>query len=179
MVTDTSGKTLVVYYSLSGNTARVAQEIANRARADIEVLRDFEREPPLGVLGYIKAALDAVRGKPGRLAEVACNPRNYALVVIGTPVWAGHMNPAVRAYLQRFKADLPHVAFFVTSGNTGASKIVVPMEAILGHKAGAFVGFTTADLADQGVYNDRIATFLEALREKPEAPGAPVAVSVC
>jgi hypothetical protein len=179
MVTDTSAKTLVVYYSLSGNTARVAREIARRARADIEVLRDFNREPPLGVLGYIKAALDAVRGKPGRLAEVACAPRNYQRVVIGTPVWAGHMNPAVRAYLQRFKADLPRVAFFVTSGNTGASKIVLPMEAILGHKAEAFVGFTAADLADQGVCNDRIATFLEALREKTEASAAPVAVSVC
>jgi hypothetical protein len=120
-----------------------------------------------------------VRGKPGRLAEVACNPRDYQLVVIGTPVWAGQMNPAVRAYLQRFKADLPRVAFFVTSGNTGASKVVPPMEAILGHKAEASVGFTAADLADQGAYNDRIATFMEALRKKPEAPGAPLAVSVC
>jgi hypothetical protein len=89
------------------------------------------------------------------------------------------MSPAVRAYLQRFKADLPRVAFFVTSGNTNASKIVPAMETILGHGAEAFVGFTAAELADQSVYNDRIATFLEALREKADASGAPVVVSVC
>jgi hypothetical protein len=179
MAADTSGKTLVVYYSLSGNTARVAREVARQARADIEVLRDFNHEPPLGFLGYVKAALDAVRGKPGRLAQIACDPRNYSRVVIGTPVWAGHMSPAVRAYLGRFKADLPHVAFFITAGNTGPSKIVVSMEAILGHKAEAFVGFTAADLADPGVYNDRVATLMAALREKSEASPAPVAVSVC
>jgi hypothetical protein len=180
MTTDASGKkTLVVYYSLSGNTARVAQEIARLARADIEVLRDFDREPPLGFLGYVRAALDALRGKPGRLGALACDPHNYALIVIGTPVWAGRMTPAIRAYLERYKDALSRVGFFVTSGRTNASQVVLPMETVIGHRAEAFVGFDAADLVDQGVCNDRIAGFLRALREAPDAPNRPVAVSVC
>ena len=39
-----SGKILVVYYSLSGNTGRVARDIARLTRADVEVLRDLDRE---------------------------------------------------------------------------------------------------------------------------------------
>jgi flavodoxin len=179
MAADASGKTLVVYYSLTGNTAGVARDIAGLARADIEVLRDFDREPPLGFFGYLKAAMDALRGKPARLGSVACDPRKYALVVIGTPVWVGRMAPAIRAYLERFKADLPHVAFFVTSGDTNASKVVVPMEAILGHKAEGAVGFNAADLADQRVRSDRIATFLQALRQERSVRDAPVAATVC
>ena len=179
MAADTSGKILVVYYSLSGNTARVARDIARLARADIEVLRDFDREPRLGFLGYVKAVMDALRGKPGRLGSVACEPRNYSLVIIGTPVWAGCMTPAVRAYLERFKADLTHVAFFVTSGNTNASKVVLPMEAIVGHKAEAFVGFDAAGLADQRICGDRIATFLQTLRQVDAVPAAAVAATVC
>lgn len=39
MAADASRKILVVYYSLSGNTARVAREIARLGQADIEALR--------------------------------------------------------------------------------------------------------------------------------------------
>ena len=179
MAADASRKILVVYYSLSGNTARVAREIARLGQADIEALRDFDRDLPLSFFGYVKAAIDALRSKPARLASVACNPRDYALVVIGTPVWAGRMTPAIRAYLERFKNDLGRVAFFVTTGNTKASEVVLPMEGIVGHKAAAFVGFDAADLADQRACNDRIAGFLRAVRETPEVAGVPVAVSVC
>jgi len=166
MAADASGKMLVVYYSLTGNTAGVARDIAGLARADIEVLRDFDREPPLGALAYIKAALDALRGRPGKLGSIACDPRNYALVVIGTPVWVGRMSPAVRAYLERYRDYLPHVAFFVTSGDTDASKVVGPMEAILRHKAEALTGFNAKELADPRVRSDRIATFVQALRQR-------------
>lgn len=179
MVADARGKMLVVYYSLSGNTAGVARDIAGLAHADIEVLRDFDREPPLGFLRYIKAAMDALRGKPCRLGSVVCDPRNYALVVIGTPVWAGRMTPAIRTYLERFKTRLPRVAFFVTSGNTNASEVVPAMESILGHKAHAFAGFDARDLADQRVRNDRIATFVQALRQPGAVRDTPVAATVC
>jgi hypothetical protein len=179
MATNPSGKILVVYFSSSGNTARVARDIAKRAGADLESLRDFDRETPLGFMGYVKAALDAIRGRPAKIASVACDPRNYALVIVGTPVWAGHMTPAVRAYLERYKDELARVAFFVTSGNTSASKIVVPMEGIVGHKAEAFVGFDAEDLKDPRVCSDRAAAFLLALRQAPGAPAGPVAVSIC
>ncbi len=82
MVADARRKMLVVYYSLSGNTAGVARDIAGLAHADIEVLRDFDREPPLGFLGYIKAGNGcAGEASHARLGSVVCDPRNYALVV--------------------------------------------------------------------------------------------------
>jgi flavodoxin len=179
MAADTSGKILVTYYSASGNTARIARDIARLTCADLESLRDFDHEGPLSFMGYAKAAIDALRGKPARIGGVTCDPRKYALVIIGTPVWAGHITPPVRAYLERYKDDLARVAFFVTSGNTSASKIVLPMEAIVGHKAEAFVGFDAVDLKDPRVCSDRIAGFLQALRRAPDAPDRPVAVSVC
>jgi hypothetical protein len=153
-----------VYYSLGGNTARVARDIARMTRADVEVLHDRDREHGVGYLGYVKAAIDALRERPATLGDLTRDPRNYSLTVIGTPVWAGRMTPAVRAYLQRFKGDLPRVAFFVTSGNTDASKIVLPMERIVGHKADAFAGFNAADLADPHKYEARVGAFVQALR---------------
>ncbi len=105
-----SGKVLVVYYSLSGNTARVARDLARRAQADVESLQDLEHG--VGFFGYVKAALDAFRGKSATLGNLTSDPRRYSLVIIGTPVWVGRMTPAVRAYLTRFSRDLPRVGLF-------------------------------------------------------------------
>src|SRR5262245_37560389 len=122
-VSATSGKVLVVYYSLSGNTARVAWDLARTLRADVESLID--REHGVGFFGSVKAVVAALRGKPAQLGEVTHDPRRYDLVIIGSPVWGGHLTPAVRAYLQRFARDLHGAAFFTTSAQTDASKKVV------------------------------------------------------
>jgi hypothetical protein len=152
---------LVVYYSVSGNTARVARDIGKAVDADVESLRD--RGHGTGFWGYLKAGLDSARGKSAALGELKFNPRNYALTIIGTPVWAWHMTPAIRAYLNRYKAEFLEVAFFVPSGDTDADKIVPSMESIVGRRAVGFTGFNGRQLADQSVYVARLDAFLKSL----------------
>lgn len=164
MGTDTTGSTgrvLVVYYSVSGNTARVARDIGKALGADVESLRD--RGHGTGCLGYLKAGLDAARGRSAALGELMFDPKNYALTIVGTPVWAWHMTPAVRAYLQRHKMDFGNVAFFVTSGDTDADKIVPSMERIVRRRAVAFTGFNSRQLADPRVYAGRLDAFFKSL----------------
>jgi multimeric flavodoxin WrbA len=98
-------KVLVVYYSLTGNTARVARDVARRTGGDIESIRDSGYG--VGFTGYIKAAIDAVRGASSQPGPLARNPRDYALTIVGTPVWVGHMTPPVRGWLQRCRAASP------------------------------------------------------------------------
>lgn len=51
-------KTLVIYYSLSGNTQKVAEAIASKLKADINRLEDSgNRKGPLGMLLTIYQAL--------------------------------------------------------------------------------------------------------------------------
>ena len=157
--------TLVVYYSLSGNTARVAKDLATRTHADIESLRD--RDHGTGALGYLKAVVDAVRGKPAKLGPLAFSPRSYTLILIGTPVWAGRMTPAIRAYLKNFAADLKNVAFFVTSGGTDVGSIAPAMETVLGHSAVASAGFNATELADPKAYEAKLSAFAQKLNSAP------------
>src|SRR5688572_15200823 len=124
----TSGKALVAYYSMSGNTARVARDIAKLTGADVESLRDPAHG--VGFSGYLKAVVDAVWERPAQIGPLSRNPRDYGLTIIGTPVWARHMTPAVRSYLQRCKADIRKVAFFVTSGDTDVISVVPSMETL-------------------------------------------------
>jgi menaquinone-dependent protoporphyrinogen IX oxidase len=156
-----AGKVLVVYYSLTGNTARVARDIARRTGGDIESLRDSSYG--VGFTGYIKAAVDAVRGASVQLGPLARNPRDYALTIIGTPVWVGHMTPSVRGWLQRCRADLGPVAFFVTSGDTDVSKIAPALESLAGRKAVALAGFNAKVLGNREFYDAEISGFLNAI----------------
>jgi hypothetical protein len=161
-------KVLVVYYSLSGNTARVARDLARRTGGDIESLRD--NCYGVGFTGYIKAAIDAVRGASSQLGPLARNPRDYALTIVGTPVWVGHMTPSIRGWLQRCRADLGPVAFFVTSGDTDVAKIAPALESLAGHKAVALAGFNAKELGNRASYDAKLSEFVKALNRAASPP---------
>jgi len=152
---------LVVYYSLSGKTERVAEDLATRLGAEREKIADLKSRR--GFLGYLGAALDSIRERPAELAGLDKNPNDYALTIIGTPIWVGNITPAVRAYLRAIHGRCNDVAFFTTSGATPAEKVIPAMERLAGRQAVAFAGFNDLDLKTSVRYEKKIAAFLEGL----------------
>jgi len=108
-------KKLVIYYSRTGNTEKVGKKLAKKIRADTERIMDKKnRKTPL--IGFIRAGYHALREKETEIGEIKHDPSDYDLVVVGTPVWAGSITPAVRTYLNRYREKLSKVGFFCTSG---------------------------------------------------------------
>ena len=165
-------KTLVVYYSLSGNTARVARDVAARLGADIESIQD--RGHGVGFFGYLKDCLDALRGVPAKIGPLAKSPGDYALTIVGTPVWAGHLTPAVRSYLQQTQGRLGKVAFFATSGNTGVAKLLPAIELLADTRLVATAGFNERELAAQDGYEKKLAAFVDEIQGRYTRPEAAV-----
>jgi len=157
----TGKRTLVVYYSLRGKTDRVARDLAMRLGADLE--RIGERKNRGGWLGFVVATLDSLREHPVALDPRVKDPKDYALTIVGTPIWAGKITPAVRAYL-RVNRDQNDVAFFTTSASTPAAKVVPELERLAARQAIAFEGFAASDLLDQAIYQEKIGAFLERLQ---------------
>ncbi len=158
----TEDRVLVVYYSRTGNTERVAKDLAARLHADIERIEDKAKRG--GFLGYIGAVRDSVRNLAADISKPHKDPAAYAITVVGTPVWGWRMTPAARGYLERTAGRARALAFFVTSGNTDAGKIVPAMEAIVGSKAIAFTGFNATELKNPATYDSKLATLIEALK---------------
>jgi flavodoxin len=154
---------LVVYYSLTGRTSRVAQDIAARLGADLE--RVIEKKNRRGLLGYLGAALDSIRQSPTQIADTKNLPNDYALTVVGTPVWAGRMTPAARAYLRGIHGALNEAAFFITSGSTDAAKVVPAMEELADRKAIASTGFNARELGSTTLYEQKISAFVAAIEK--------------
>jgi len=161
-------KILVAYYSLSGNTARVARDIAARVGADIESIQDPGHG--VGFFGYLKDSLDALRSIPAKIGPLAKNPADYALTIVGTPVWAGRLTPAVRSYLKQTQGRLGKVAFFVTSGNTGVEKIVPSIELLADTRLIASAGFNARELSERGAYDEKLTAFLYEIDGRYAAP---------
>lgn len=155
-------KILVVYYSLTGNTERVAIDLAARLEADVESIED--KRHGKGFLGYVMAAYHAVRKSPAPIGMMKHNPAEYALTVIGTPVWVGQMTPAIRAYLQQHvSGKLGGVAFFITSGDTPIEKVIPSLELAANCKASASAGFNACELKQAGVYEQKLSAFVQAI----------------
>ena len=107
-------KSLVVYYSRTGNARFVAQTVAAQIGADIEEVVDLKKRS--GPLGFISGGRDASRGKETEIASSTKSPADYDLIIIGTPIWAGHPTPAITTYLKKTDLSGKKVAVFFVQG---------------------------------------------------------------
>lgn len=123
-----NGKKLVVFYTRSGVTRKVADEIKKLLSCDIEEIEDqVDRK---GVIGFIKSGAAARKGRSTPIAPPKNDASDYDTVIIGTPVWAGRVSCAVRAYIEANREKFKNVAFFATMGGSGDSGAFADMEAL-------------------------------------------------
>lgn len=131
-------KTLVVFYSLDGNTEFMAGILANKLQADLVKL---ELEKPYAVEGFKKYFLlgmsSLFNSKP-KLANENIDISRYDNIVIGTPVWAGSQSVPINSFIKQYKFSGKKVALFVCSGGPDVDKCFTKMKKALGEND--FVG---------------------------------------
>lgn len=108
---------LCVYYSRTGHTEKMMQEIATALDCEIVKLEDGVKRG--GPAGWLVSGLHAVSGKIPSVKEVTTKLplKQYDLVIIGTPVWAGRCSAPVRSFLQQYGKELKKVAYLLTRGS--------------------------------------------------------------
>lgn len=152
-------KTLVVFYSRSGYTRKIAELLARALNADVDEIR--EPRGRTGGLGYLRSVYEVLRGARPPILQPRHHPHAYERIVIGTPVWARHISSPVRSYLTRHQDDLKHVAYFCTYGGRGAEQVLNEMAQLLDRAPQA-----TLSLTDREVYEGsdaKIAPFVKVL----------------
>jgi flavodoxin len=105
-------KSLVVYYSRTGNAKFVAETIASTIGADIEEVVDLKKRG--GPVGFLSGGKDATQGKETEIAETKRQPKDYGLIILGTPVWSSSPTPAILTYIRRNSLADRKVALFFT-----------------------------------------------------------------
>ena len=110
-------KTLVVYYSKSGNTRRVAEEIAKALGAETEEIVEVGVKRT-GILGFLRAGRGGMMREKSRIEAPKKKPGDFDLVFVGSPVWGWNLAPAVRSYLAAVALGQKPMALFCTMGQT-------------------------------------------------------------
>lgn len=162
---------LVVYCSRSGHTETVARQIAAKCGADIEAIEDVSVDRK-GVLGYLRCALEALLGFQAPIRRNRCAPRNYDLVIVGTPVWFWNMSSPVRTYLNRHRAEMRQVAFFCTLGGSGQDKVLREMAQLCGKPALATLSLLQHQV-DAHATLPQVARFAKGFRPVRRVRAAP------
>jgi flavodoxin len=127
-------KTLVVYYTRTGNTKFVAETVAAELGADTEEVIDMKKRQ--GTLGWLSAGRDAMSQKETEIAQTKRTPTDYDLVIIGQPIWAGNPTPAIRTYLNKNDLSGKKVALFFSDAGLGQAlektKALMPNSTFIG-----------------------------------------------
>lgn len=154
---------LVVYFSRTGYTRRVAEALAHALDAHLATID--EARPRLGVAGYLRSAWEALHGLDADIGAPTADPADFDLVVLGTPVWASHASSPARTFARRYGAGIERVALFCTLGGSGADAALAELQHALHHTPLATLALTDREI-DAGQAGARIAAFAATLRAK-------------
>ena len=169
-------KVLIVYYSRTGTTRKVAAELAAMGGWDLERVIDTRSRE--GLLGYLRAGLDALFERHTTLAPSREDPASYDFVVVGTPVWNGSVSTPIRTWLAEHAGRLPPLAFFATEGGRGGQRAFDKMASIANVVPLATLELHQRDV-ERGSLAPRLAPLVAAVRAaltpEPEAPPPEIA----
>ena len=147
-------RTVIVYYSLEGNTASAAEKLAGLLGAELLRLEPEKEYPSSGMKKFLWGGKSAVMGEEPPLKPYAFRGEDWDRAIIGFPVWAGTVTPPIRTFLRDHGAELAGkpVAAFACQSGSGGEKALKKLAALLGRES----------LAAELVLNDPLT------RPKPE-----------
>lgn len=112
---------LVAYYSRDGHTEKLSIAIAKAVGADLRKVEEHVNRK--GLLGYLRAGFDAMRGRESELKNPVLDVGQYDLIFFGTPVWGWKPAPAIMTYISKLSLKGKKVTNFVTmNGGCGKSE---------------------------------------------------------
>lgn len=153
-------KTLIVYYSRTGTTRKIAQTLADKLNCDQEQIIDtVQRE---GAIGYLISGRDATTGRLTKLEDPQHDPSNYDLVIVGTPIWSWNVSVPVRTYLTDQAGKLKKAAFFCVMGGSGNERAFRTMSDICHCQPSATLALTAKEVI-QEQFQDQLESFISKL----------------
>ncbi len=127
-------KTVVVYYSMDGNTAMTAEKIGKGLDADLIEVRPVKAFPDKGLKKFLRGGKSAVMAETPALQPYTFQADRYDQVIIGFPVWAGTFAPPIRSFVTENLESLrgKQLAAFACQGGSGADRAFGKLLELLG-----------------------------------------------
>lgn len=127
-------KTLIVYFSLEGNTEYAAEKIAAVTGADLLRLIPKKAYKDKGFAKFFWGGKSAVMAEKPKLEPYDADVDSYDRIVFGFPVWASNFTPPIRTFILENAAALKkkRLAAFACQSGSGAQKAFEKLAKYLG-----------------------------------------------
>ncbi|WDV46935.1 hypothetical protein PV797_04355 [Clostridiaceae bacterium M8S5] len=152
-------KTLVVYFTRTGYSKMLAENIAGKINADTEQIKDDKNWS--GILGYLKGGLYGFSKKMTQIVY-SKRPENYDLVIIVAPIWAGSVPPAINTYCKKLKDKINNIAIVLNSESSSLDSTFKHIENLT-KKSSANLGVIKKKMTVHDIEN-KIEKFVEELK---------------
>lgn len=115
-------KTLVIFYSLEGNTKYISEIIAKELHADLLELKTKKSYPTSGFKKYFCGGRSVLMKEEPELINENIDLSSYENIVLGTPIWAGVHAAAYNTFIKKYKFTGKNIALFACHRGGGAGK---------------------------------------------------------
>ena len=122
---------LVLYYSQTGNTKMVAEEIAKHLNADIEEITMVNPYDTSFQATIERCKEEMAQGITPEINPVKSDPTQYDIIFLGYPVWFGTYAPPVTTWLSCVDLSGKKLVPFCTFGSGGLDSSVKDLKAKL------------------------------------------------
>jgi flavodoxin len=103
-------KTLILFYSRSGNTKAIALKKSEELGCDIEEIFDVQKP------SILSAVFGARKRKKVKIVPIKSNLDDYEKIIIMSPVWAAHPVPAINQVIECLPANKKIEVIMVSAG---------------------------------------------------------------
>ena len=158
-----TNKTLIIYYSASGTTEKVAKELQRKTKGDIYFIKtNMPYSTDQEVLGK-EMALERengnIRDLSGQLPELS----GYDIILIGGPVWSGEPSNPIQKYLSMTNFGEKKVAGFWTAYAEPGDYANKFKKLVNNAKILDGLSFVNTEVSNETVLNSKINTWLNTL----------------
>lgn len=153
-------KTLIVYFTRTGNTKEIVDKLKSELTADVEEIT--EEGSRRGLLGWLRSGRQGSSKADVEIRPLEADPSSYELVVMASPVWSGNVSAPMKAFIKKYRDGLPETAVFLTHDSPDVAQAFAGIDELL-DKEPLARGDVNRQAIQADEHREAIQEFLEKL----------------
>jgi len=133
------GKTLILYYSRTGNTKMCCEALQKELGADLLEIKDLKNRA--GGWGFFTGALGSMFNVHTNIDPLNPDLSSYKNIIIASPIWTGTLSTAIRTLIDKNRFDNKQVVMFTTTNAAEKEKYIEKSKARAANNGAQVVGY--------------------------------------
>ena len=155
---ETGGDTLILYYSLTGNTKACCEVLQKELAADMIEIKDLKKRP-----GFT-TAIGSLLGMNTKIEPETPDLSGYSYIILGSPIWTGKLSMAIRTLIDKNNFEGKKVIIFTTTNAFEKEKYKEKSKDLVRKAGGNIVGYYQV-VAMEEVEGEKVERGIELMNE--------------